>query len=468
MQLARRADPIVAIATASGRGAVGIVRVSGMSLAPLIAAICGRTLDPRRATHVAFRAADGSPIDRGLAIFFPAPHSYTGEDVLELQAHGGAVVLQLLLARCLEAAAEPDDATGAERLRGLRIAAPGEFTERAFLNDKLDLAQAEAVADLIDASTEAAARSAARSLEGAFSSEISALVEALVELRMLVEATLDFPEEEIDFLTAADANGRLARAAASLDAVLLRARQGALLRDGMHVVLAGQPNVGKSSLLNALAGAELAIVTATPGTTRDKVGQTIQIEGVPVHVVDTAGLRDALDEVERIGVARSWAEIESADAVVFVHDLTRLGEAAHDAGDLAIAARLPPRLAAEGRVLDVYNKLDLRRSAGASGLAISAATGEGLGELRRRLLALAGWQGAPEGLFIARARHVHALQRARSHLELAARHAALGNRALELFAEELRLAHDALGEITGAFSADDLLGAIFSRFCIGK
>ena len=468
MQLARRADPIVAIATASGRGAVGIVRISGMSLAPLIAAICGRALVPRRATHVAFRAGDGSPIDRGLAIFFPAPHSYTGEDVLELQAHGGAVVLQLLLARCLEAAAELDDAAGGERLHGLRIAAPGEFTERAFLNDKLDLAQAEAVADLIDASTEAAARSAARSLEGAFSSEISTLVEALVELRMLVEATLDFPEEEIDFLTAADANGRLARAAASLDAVLARARQGALLRDGMHVVLAGQPNVGKSSLLNALAGAELAIVTATPGTTRDKVGQTIQIEGVPVHVVDTAGLRDALDEVERIGVARSWAEIESADAVVFVHDLTRLGEAAHDAGDAAIAARLPPRLAAEGRVLDVYNKLDLRRSASTGGLAISAATGEGLGELRRRLLALAGWQGAPEGLFIARARHVHALQRARSHLQLAARHAALGNRALELFAEELRVAHDALGEITGAFSADDLLGAIFSRFCIGK
>jgi tRNA modification GTPase len=468
MQLARRADPIVAIATASGRGAVGIVRISGMSLAPLIAAICGRALVPRRATHVAFRAGDGSPIDRGLAIFFPAPHSYTGEDVLELQAHGGAVVLQLLLARCLEAAAEPDDAAGGERLHGLRIAAPGEFTERAFLNDKLDLAQAEAVADLIDASTEAAARSAARSLEGAFSSEISTLVEALVELRMLVEATLDFPEEEIDFLTAADANGRLARAAASLDAVLARARQGALLRDGMHVVLAGQPNVGKSSLLNALAGAELAIVTATPGTKRDKVGQTIQIEGVPVHVVDTAGLRDALDEVERIGVARSWAEIESADAVVFVHDLTRLGEAAHDAGDAAIAARLPPRLAAEGRVLDVYNKLDLRRSASTGGLAISAATGEGLGELRRRLLALAGWQGAPEGLFIARARHVHALQRARSHLQLAARHAALGNRALELFAEELRLAHDALGEITGAFSVDDLLGAIFSRFCIGK
>jgi tRNA modification GTPase len=480
MQLARREDPSVAIATASGRGAVGIVRVSGHGLAPLVDAICGRALVARQATHVAFRAGDGSTIDRGLAIFFPAPHSYTGEDVLELQAHGGAVVLQLLLARCLEAAAERDGGSDAARLPGLRIAAPGEFTERAFLNDKLDLAQAEAVADLIDASTETAARSAARSLDGEFSCEIAALAEALVELRLLVEATLDFPEEEIDFLTAADAAGRrprprarvagrLARARAGVDAVLARARQGALLRDGIRVVLAGQPNVGKSSLLNALAGAELAIVTATPGTTRDKVGETIQIEGVPVHVVDTAGLRDAVDEVERIGVARSWAEIEGADAVVFLHDLTRLGEPGYERGDAAIAARLPARQPAEGHVLHVFNKLDLQRSASAhEGIVISAATGEGLDALRRRLLELAGWQAAPEGLFIARARHVHALQRAREHLGNAAAHAELGNRALELFAEELRLGHDALGEITGAFSSDDLLGAIFGRFCIGK
>ena len=469
MQLARRHDPIVAIATASGRGAVGIVRVSGEALAPLAEAICGRALAPRHATHVAFRAADGSTIDRGLAIFFPAPHSYTGEDVLELQAHGGAVVLQVLLARCLEAGAEIDLRSGGARVAGMRIAAPGEFTERAFLNDKLDLAQAEAVADLIDASTEAAARSAARSLDGAFSAEVDALAAALIELRMLVEATLDFPEEEIDFLTAADANGRLARAQAGVDAVLARARQGALLRDGMRVVLAGQPNVGKSSLLNALAGAELAIVTATPGTTRDKVGQTIQIEGVPVHVVDTAGLRDAVDEVEKIGVARSWAEIAGADAVVFLHDLTRGGDPAYEQGDAAIAARLPEALGADGRVVQVYNKLDLRRSASpGDGLALSAATGEGLEALRRRLLALAGWQTASEGVFIARARHVDALQRARGHLVAAAAHAALGNRALELFAEELRLAHDALGEITGAFTSDALLGAIFSRFCIGK
>jgi len=469
MQLARRQDPIVAIATASGRGAVGIVRVSGRALAPLAAAICGRVPAPRQATHVAFRAADGGVLDRGLAIFFPAPHSYTGEDVLELQAHGGAVVLQLLLARCLEAAAEPDATSGAARVPNLRVAAPGEFTERAFLNDKLDLAQAEAVADLIDASTEAAARSAARSLEGAFSDEIAALAGSLVELRMLVEATLDFPEEEIDFLTAADAGGRLQRAQAGVDAVLARARQGALLRDGMRVVLAGQPNVGKSSLLNALGGAELAIVTATPGTTRDKVGQTIQIEGVPVHVVDTAGLRDAVDEVEKIGVARSWAEIAGADAVVFLHDLTRRGDPDYERGDAAIAARLPAGLVADGRVVQVHNKLDLQHPAGlGDGLAISAATGEGLETLRRQLLALAGWQTAAEGVFIARARHVDALQRARAHLGVAAAHAALGNRALELVAEELRLAHDALGEITGAFTSDDLLGAIFSRFCVGK
>ncbi len=469
LPLARHEDPIVAVATASGRGAVGIVRVSGASLAPLIAAICGRALAPRQATYGPFLDAAGAPIDRGLAIFFPAPHSYTGEDVLELQAHGGPVVLQLLLARCLEAATERDAASDRVRLPHLRIARPGEFTERAFLNDKLDLAQAEAVADLIEASTEAAARSAARSLDGAFSTEIDALAHALIELRLLVEATLDFPEEEIDFLVAADAQGRLQRAAAGVAAVLARARQGALLRDGIRVVLAGQPNVGKSSLLNALAGAELAIVTATPGTTRDKVAQTIQIEGVPVHVVDTAGLRDAAEEVERIGVARSWAEIEGADAIVFLHDLTRLGEPAYEAADAAIAARLPAGAVGAGQLLNVYNKLDLQRSASVDdGVALSAVTGEGLDALRARLLVLAGWQAAPEGLFIARARHVHALQRARAHLGNAASYAGRGNASLELFAEELRLAHDALGEITGAFTSDDLLGAIFGRFCIGK
>ena len=377
--LAGQEDPIVAVATASGRGAVGIVRVSGPSLSSLAAALCGRALAPRVASYGPFLDGDGTAIDRGLAVFFPAPNSYTGEDVLELQAHGGAVVLQLLLARCLAAAAEIDPHCGRARLARLRIARPGEFTERAFLNDKLDLAQAEAVADLIDASTEAAARSAARSLSGAFSAEIDALAASLIELRLLVEATLDFPEEEVDFLSAADALGRLERARAGVDRVLAQARQGALLRDGIRVVLAGQPNVGKSSLLNALAGAELAIVTAVPGTTRDKVAQTIQIEGVPVHVVDTAGLRDSGDEVERIGIARSWSEIEGADAVVLLHDLTRIGETDYEGADAAIAARLSPRLVADGRLLHVFNKRDLRPSTTIDdGIAISAATGEGL------------------------------------------------------------------------------------------
>lgn len=467
--LPRLSDPIVAVATAPGRGAVGIVRVSGQGLDALIRAVCGRSLAPRHATLTAFDDGRGSPIDQGLAIHFPAPNSYTGEDVLELQAHGGPVVLQLLLARLLEAAAEVDERTGRMRLAGLRLAGPGEFTQRAFLNDKLDLAQAEAVADLIDASTEAAARSAGRSLAGAFSHEIGALRDRIVQLRMLVEATLDFPEEEIDFLEQADARGRLAAVVGSLDAVLDRARQGALLREGIAIVLAGQPNVGKSSLLNALAGAELAIVTPIPGTTRDKVSQTIQIEGVPLHVADTAGIREeaAADEVERIGIARTWQAIEQADAVVFLHDLARRGEAAYEAGDAAIAARLPEGGA---RVLHVFNKADLGGGAAlpTGAIALSARTGEGLDTLRRALLERAGWHASPEGVFIARTRHVQALRRTREHLDQAQAIAAQGDAALDLFAEELRLAHDALGEITGAFSADDLLGEIFSRFCIGK
>jgi tRNA modification GTPase len=453
----RSTDPIVAIATASGRGAVGIVRASGRELGPLIQAVCGRPLVPRLATLLPFVGSDGQALDRGLAIHYPAPHSYTGEDVLELQAHGGPVLLQLLLARCLQA--QP----------GLRLAAPGEFTERAFLNDKIDLAQAEAVADLIDASTEAAARSAARSLSGAFSEEVAALAERTVRLRMLVEATLDFPEEEIDILEQAGARAQLDAIGAAIDAALLRARQGALLREGLHVVLAGQTNVGKSSLLNALAGAELAIVTPIAGTTRDKVAQTIQIEGVPLHVVDTAGLRadaEAADEVERIGMARSWQAIAGADAVLFLHDLGRRGEPAYDAAEAGIAARLPAGVP----VLDVYNKADLPGVAPppGGGLALSARTGLGLDALRHALLARAGWQAVPEGLYIARTRHVHALQRTREHLRRAQEHASAQGAALELLAEELRLAHRALGEITGEFSTEDLLGEIFGRFCIGK
>ncbi len=451
------AQAIVALATAPGRGAVGIVRASGRDLGPLIRAVCGRELLPRQVTLLPFIGGDGQALDRGLAIHFPAPHSYTGEDVLELQAHGGPVLLQLLLARCL--AAQP----------GARLARPGEFTERAFLNDKIDLAQAEAVADLIDASTEAAARSAARSLEGAFSRAIHELADRVVQLRTLVEATLDFPEEEIDFLEQAGARAQLDQMAAAVHAALGRARQGALLREGLHVVLAGQTNVGKSSLLNALAGAELAIVTAVPGTTRDKVSQTIQIQGVPLHVVDTAGLRgdvEAADEVERIGIGRSWQAIGAADAVVFLHDLTRRGDAAYEAADAAIAARLPGGVP----VLQVYNKADLSGlpPPPPQGLALSAHTGAGLDALRQALLAQAGWQAVGEDLFIARARHVQALQRTQAHLQQAQAHAAQRDAALELLAEELRLAHRALCEITGEFTNEDLLGEIFGRFCIGK
>ena len=454
MALGRRQDPILAIASAPGRGAVGIVRASGPDLSALIQAVCGRALVARVATLLPFLDADGQALDRGLALHFPAPHSYTGEDVFELQAHGGPVLLQLLLARCLQA--QP----------GLRLAEPGEFTERAFLNDKLDLAQAEAVADLIDASTEAAARSAARSLGGAFSDEIALLAEGMVRLRMLVEATLDFPDEEIDFLEAAGARGQLDGLVARLDQALSRARQGALLREGLRVVLAGQPNVGKSSLLNALAGAELAIVTPVPGTTRDKVSETVQIEGVPLHITDTAGLRsDAQDEVECIGIGRSWQAIGEADAVVFLHDLSRTGSVDYDVAEAQIAAQLPPGVP----VLQVWNKADIPGvSLPADGIALSARTGQGLDSLRLALLQQAGWQAAPEGLYIARTRHVEALRRARAHLASAQAHAAARDAALDLLAEELRLAHRAVGEITGQFSNEDLLGAIFSRFCIGK
>ncbi|MNW95539.1 tRNA uridine-5-carboxymethylaminomethyl(34) synthesis GTPase MnmE [Variovorax boronicumulans] len=470
MTLARTTDPIVAIATAPGRGAVGIVRVSGARLAPLVQALCARALKPREATYLPFRDAQGEPVDHGLAIHFPTPHSYTGEDVLELQAHGGPVVLQLLLSRCLEAAAEIDPATGRPRLPGLRVAEPGEFSQRAFLNGKIDLAQAEAIADLIDASTEAAARSAGRSLSGAFSREIHTLRDALIHLRMLVEATLDFPEEEIDFLQKADATGQLQRLQAQLAAVQQRAKQGALLREGIKVVIAGQPNAGKSSLLNALAGAELAIVSAIAGTTRDVVSQTIQIHGVPLHVADTAGLRDSTDEVEQIGVARAWGQIESADAVLFLHDLTRAGQPDYAAADAEILAGLRRKLPASVPVLDVWNKQDAAASAAppSEGIALSAKTGAGIEALRDQLLAMAGWQAVPEGVYLARARHVQALARVETHLALAAAHLAAQAQLLDLLAEELRLAQNALNEITGEFGADDLLGVIFSRFCIGK
>ena len=467
--LASRHDPIAAIATAPGRGGVGIVRISGAQLQPLVQALCGRSLRAREATYLSFRADDQSVIDQGLALYFPAPHSYTGEDVLELQAHGGPVVLQLLLARCLEAGAQTDPATGRPRVPGLRVAQPGEFTQRAFLNDKIDLAQAEAIADLIDASTEAAARSASRSLAGEFSREIHVLRDALIHLRMGVEATLDFPEEEIDFLQQTDAQGQLDRLRAQLARVMQRTRQGALLREGIRVVIAGQPNAGKSSLLNALAGAELAIVTPIAGTTRDVVTQAIQIEGVPVHVIDTAGLRDSDDPVEKIGIERAWAQIERADALVFLHDLTRRDDPTYQAADAQIQRLLADKRPAGLALIEVWNKADAHAGPVPEGsIALSARTGQGLQALRRKLLEVAGWQSSAEGVWLARERHVHALRRVEQHLVAANEFLAPQALALDLLAEELRLGQNALNEITGEFSADDLLGVIFSKFCIGK
>ena len=491
--LSRHQDPIIAIATAPGRGAVGIVRVSGPDLQYWAEAFCGKPLESRQAHYLPFKDVKGEPIDQGLALFFPGPHSYTGEDVLELQAHGGPVVLQLLLARCIELAQSLDPRTGLPVLQGLRLAQPGEFTQRAFLNDKIDLAQAEAIADLIDASTSAAARSASRSLAGDFSKEIHTLRDSLVHLRMLVEATLDFPEEEIDFLKKADAQGQLARLQTQLAKVLARPQQGVLLREGIKVVIAGQPNAGKSSLLNALAGAELAIVTPIAGTTRDVVQQTIQIDGVPVHIIDTAGLREGegIDEVEQIGIQRAWAQIAGADAVVFLHDLTRGQDSGYMQADRHIQDSLAAQLPQSVTLLNVWNKFDLvpaakvssstgmpiesasLREAGlnapiANDIFLSAKTGHGIEQLRAKLLQTAGWQPANEGLYLARERHVQALQRVQSHLAIADDHLLAQAQSLDLLAEELRLSQTALNEITGEFNADDLLGVIFSSFCIGK
>jgi tRNA modification GTPase len=453
-------EPIVAVATAPGRAGIGIVRVSGSTLRPILEALLGpraARLVPRVALHAPFLDANGAAIDDGIALYFPAPHSYTGEDVLELQGHGGPVVLRLIVERCLQAG----------RAIGARLAAPGEFTQRAFLNDRLDLAQAEAVADLIDASTEVAARSAVRSLAGEFSRRVHALHDGLVELRMLVEATLDFPEEEIDFLQKADAAGRLDRLRADLDRLLAQSRQGAVLRDGLDVVLVGAPNVGKSSLLNALAGEEVAIVTAVPGTTRDRIAQTISVDGIPLNVIDTAGLRPTADEVERIGIERTLAALERADAVL------HLVEASRPDPDDEVMRQVAARVGRGVEVLTVLNKIDL---AGASPRVegarvwLSAKTGAGVDLLRDQLKRIAGWDRETTGdsVILARARQVQALERAREHLVTAADHAGQRDAVLDLFAEELRLAGNALAEITGEFTADDLLGVIFSRFCIGK
>ena len=445
----RLPDVIAAVATAPGRGGLGVIRVSGPALLPMAQALTGKTPEPRHAGFARFADGKGGTIDEGIVLYFPAPRSFTGEDVLELQGHGGPVVMQMLLARCLEL--------------GARLAEPGEFSRRAFLNGKMDLAQAEAVADLIEASTAAAARSAVRSLAGAFSDETHRITDALIDLRMLVEATLDFPEEEVEFLEKGRALERLAAIRGRLVDVLDRARQGALLRTGMNVVLVGRPNVGKSSLLNRLAGEERAIVTDIAGTTRDALRETIALEGIPIHVIDTAGLRETVDPVEKIGVERTWREIERADVIVRLVD-ARSGLQAEDA---AIDAALPPDV----ERITVFNKIDLsgqgpERRDGESGVALFLSAREGLGVdlLRAELLRVAGWHAHGEDVVLARERHLVALRRALGHVEMAGEQTA----ALELFAEELRQAQECLGEITGEFSSDDLLGVIFSRFCIGK
>lgn len=442
-------DTIAAIATAPGRSGIGVVRISGPHLDPLITGIIGKPLPPRRAVLAEFLDARHEVMDQGLALYFPAPRSYTGQTVLELHGHGGPVVLQLLLKRCLEL--------------GARLAQPGEFTRRAYLNDKIDLAQAESVVDLIDAATEEAARSALRSLRGAFSKRIDELVQATIDLRARVEAAIDFPDEEGEFLGPADGRDGLAALRARLKEVLSASQQGSLLREGIHVVLAGQPNVGKSSLLNRLAGEELAIVTEIPGTTRDAIRQSINLEGIAAHIIDTAGLRESSDPVEKLGIARTWAAIEKADLVLLLIDAT-LGE---NATDREILAQLPAGLSC----IKVMNKIDLKgrspaveRSGDEITVWLSARTGAGVELLRHALLEGIGWHSNGEGLFMARERHVQALLEAQTHLERADQQRSR----YELFAEELRLAQEALGAITGKFTSDDLLGEIFSRFCIGK
>lgn len=465
-------DPIVAIATGAGRSAIGIVRVSGRDIEPIIEGVLGasvaRDLPPRMARLTPFLDAQGRPIDEGLALRFSAPLSYTGENVLELQGHGGPVVLRLVLARCLEAG----------RPIGARIAEPGEFTRRAYQNDRLDLAQAEAVADLIDAGTAAAARGAVRSLQGEFSRAARALAEELADLRALTEATLDFPDEEIDFLHAADALARLERAAGSLEQMLGSARQGALLREGLSVALVGAPNVGKSSLLNALAGEDVAIVAEQPGTTRDRIERIIDLDGLALRIIDTAGLRPTDDPVERLGIERTLAAASTADLVLLVADDRQPSAGDPPEGPRAGQAAAHPgasmlHLPASATKLMLRNKIDLsgaQPGVRSGTIYVSAKTGAGMAELRAQLLEAAGWSAgaAGETPFLARARHLNALDRAAAHLNAARAHGAATARNLELFAEDLRLAADALGEITGGVSSDELLGRIFSRFCIGK
>jgi tRNA modification GTPase len=448
--------PIIAVATPPGKAGVGVVRISGKKLTAIIQALFQKVLEPRQANLLTLRDSDGQAIDQLIAIYFSAPASFTGEDVLELQCHGGPQLLELVLKRCLELG----------KNEGLVIAEPGEFSLRAYLNNKIDLAQAEAIADLIDAQSEAAVLGAARSLQGTFSDDINALIEEITQLRILVESTLDFPEEEIEFLENAQARQRLLAVKTKLQALRSGAKQGKILRDGIQLVLVGAPNVGKSSLLNRLAGEEVAIVTPIAGTTRDRVKESILIEGVPMHIIDTAGLRQTSDEVEAKGIERTWDAIRLADLVIFL----TAPNAEKEANELRaqILAAIPPKCP----VLELINKSDLLsqdpNSVKNQALLISAKTGQGIDTLKQRILETVGWNGPQEGAIVARRRHLDCLERAAEHIEKSEEFAANGNNSLELFAEELFLAQNHLGQITGKLLPDDLLGKIFSQFCIGK
>ncbi|MDB6082493.1 MAG: tRNA modification GTPase TrmE, partial [Gammaproteobacteria bacterium] len=444
-------DTIVAIASPAGRGAVGIIRISGAEVPRIAVQILGVLPAPRAACLRRFRDEDGSPMDEGLALYFPAPSSFTGEHVLEMQGHGGAFILDRILRRLLAL--------------GCRMARPGEFTERAFLNGKMDLAQAEAVADLIDAGTSAAARAAVRSMQGEFSARIHALQSQLTELRVYVEAAIDFPDEEIDFISNPALRDRLAQVFAEFDSITEAARQGALLREGLNIVIAGKPNAGKSSLLNRLAGDDIAIVTDVPGTTRDVLRLQLHLDGLPVNLIDTAGLRTAVDVVEEEGIRRAKAEMQRADRVLYVVDAA--------SADQALPVELA-RLAPDTDVTLVLNKIDLlgvpprkEASAGVTRLFLSAKTGDGIELLRDHLKSAAGYGNAEAGAFSARRRHLDALHRAKESAQRAA-DTLRSSHALELFAEDLRLAQRSLSEITGEFTSEDLLGEIFGSFCIGK
>ncbi|MEY4496426.1 MAG: tRNA modification GTPase TrmE [Pseudomonadota bacterium] len=454
--------PIIAVATAPGKAGVGVIRISGPQLLPMAEALFHKTLAPRQANLLTLRDAQGESIDQLIAIYFAAPASFTGEDVLELQCHGGPQLLELVMKRCLELGKD----------QGLVIAEPGEFSLRAYLNNKIDLAQAEAIADLIDAQSEAAVRGAARSLQGAFSNDINGLIEEITQLRILVESTLDFPEEEIEFLENAQARERLGMVMQKLKALREGAKQGKILRDGVQLVLAGAPNVGKSSLLNRLAGEEVAIVTPIAGTTRDRVKESITINGVPMHIIDTAGLRETGDLVEAKGIERSWEAIRAADLVIFLQDPSST-DTSNNAEASELKAQILQALPPKCPVLEVRNKSDLLGESALNQdrspcLLISAKTGDGIELLKQKILEAVGWGGTQEGAILARRRHLDCLDRAATHLDKSQQFAADGNISLELFAEELRLTQDQLGQITGKLLPDDLLGKIFSQFCIGK